>query len=109
MQSRPWEWSYISYIDSFSHQQPARQTVSPCKINIHRSIPLGLLFREPILFFILRPNELTERRSRTFESGAGAGPAPWSLATPGLELRSLSAEAVDMCVEALDVLRWWPP
>lgn len=78
--------------------------------HVHRSIPLGLRFKEPILFFILRPNELTERRNRTFESGVqgDTGLAVESLTIPGLELRSLSAEAVDMCVEALDVLRWCP-
>jgi len=56
-----------------------------------------------MLFFILRPKVLTERRSRTVVSDAGSPPG---LLSPGPELASLSAETVDMCVEALDALRW---
>lgn len=55
-----------------------------------------------MLFLTLRPKALTERRSRTFVSGAGLA---MSSLSPGPELASLSAETVDMCVEALDVLR----
>lgn len=94
MLSRFIHWSYIT---SFSHQSTRAA---------HRRVPLGLLFKFFMLFFILRPNVLTERRTRTVVSQAALAPVSFS---SDLGLGSLSAELVDMCVEALDALRRCPP
>lgn len=88
-----------SYITTFSNSS-ARHA--------HFRYPLGLLFKFFILFFILRPKVLTERRTRTVVSQAGPAEA-CSLSAGAGPAASLSAELVDMCVEALDALRRAPP
>lgn len=85
------------HITSFSHSSTR---------HAHRRLPLGLLFRFFILFFILRPKVLTERRTLTVVSQAAVALESFS---SDMGLASLSAELVDMCVEALDALRRCPP
>lgn len=87
------------YITSFSHSSSTRHA--------HSRLPLGLLFKFFMLFFILRPKVLTERRTRTVVSQTGELGLGSFASDP--ERVSLSAELVDMCVEALDALRRCPP